>query len=190
MSVSVSCLVLLNCVVELCNPPKPPVLLTVYTRHWVSVSQYNSVKVKTTSSSPSLPICLRIFCHTFYVVPLSARGTSDVSPPPPPHCLESQDSQFDPAFLYLLSLSSALSCHSFCLILFCFWLILLNAFSLNLHFPKGRFFCVALVFVLFEQLGDECFSWWYDYAAMLIIFFLQLFSSVLFYNFFNLVLKR
>ena len=34
---------------------------------------------------------------------------------------------------------------------------------LNLNFPKGRLFCVALVFcvVFFEQLGDESFSLWY-----------------------------
>ena len=38
----------------------------------------------------------------------------------------------------------------------------LNYFSLNLHFPKGRLFCVALVLVFFERLGDEYFSWWYE----------------------------
>ena len=33
------------------------------------------------------------------------------------------------------------SLRSFCLILFCFWPILLTSFSLNLHFSKGRLFC-------------------------------------------------
>ena len=36
-----------------------------------------------------------------------------------------------------------LSCPCFCLILFCFWPILLTSFFLNLHFPNGRRFCVA-----------------------------------------------
>ena len=33
-------------------------------------------------------------------------------------------------------------------------------FSINLYFLKGRLFCVAFVFCLFEQLGDEYFSWY------------------------------
>ena len=45
---------------------------------------------------------------------------------------------------------------TFCpIILYCFWLILLISFSLNLHFSKGSLFCVALViFVLFLS-GEE-----------------------------------
>ena len=85
-------------------------------------------------------------------------GSSDVSPagggvfwcppPPPPPCLESRGCQFDSTFLYHLSCSSALSFRSLCLILVCFWLILLTFFSLILHFLKGRLFCVALVVFL------------------------------------------
>ena len=52
-------------------------------------------------------------------------------------CLESQDCQFVPICLYLLSCSSTESCRYFCLILFCFWPILPTSFSLNLLFPKG-----------------------------------------------------
>ena len=66
-----------------------------------------------------------------------------------PPCLESQGCQFDPTFLYPLSCSSAKSCRSVCLILFWFWPILLTSVSLNLHFPKSRLFCVALVFFVF-----------------------------------------
>ena len=42
-----------------------------------------------------------------------------------------------------------------------FWPTLLIWVSLNLHLLKGRLFCVALMVVLFERLGDEYFSWWY-----------------------------
>ena len=31
--------------------------------------------------------------------------------------------------------------------------------SINLHFPKDRLFCLALVCLFFEWLGDEYFSW-------------------------------
>ena len=59
------------------------------------------------------------------------------------------------SFIPLFSLSICISpLLFFCLvlllflsnILFCFWLTLLTSFSLN-HFPKGRLFCVALVFL-------------------------------------------
>ena len=56
----------------------------------------------------------------------------------------------------------------FCIVLllflsypFCFWPILLTSFSLKLHFPKGSLFCVALVCLFSERLGEEYFSWWY-----------------------------
>ena len=37
---------------------------------------------------------------------------------------------------------------------------ILTSFSLNFHFPKGRLFCVVVVFVV-ERLGVEYCSWWY-----------------------------
>ena len=74
-----------------------------------------------------------------------------------------------------------LACCSFCLILCCFWPILLSSFSLNLHFAKGRLFCVALVFSLFERLGDEYVSWWYVqhmllYLALVVAFTLSVYA--------------
>ena len=114
-----------------------------------------------------------------------------------PECLESQGCQFDPTSLYLhvlLPSPVALS-----LILFCFWPILLISFPHNRHSLKGRLFCVALVFCLFERLGDEYFSWWYvqhmlpygTFYGLYIgsIFNLRLLLSIPFYNFFNLILK-
>ena len=47
-------------------------------------------------------------------------------------------------YMYIGSCPAAI-----CLILFCFWPILLICFSLNLHFLKGRLFCVVLGFCLF-----------------------------------------
>ena len=64
-----------------------------------------------------------------------------------PPCLEPQGCQFDPIFVYLL-FCSALSCCSFCLILFFFWPILLTSFPLNLHFPKGKAHLCGSCFVL------------------------------------------
>ena len=61
--------------------------------------------------------------------------------------------------LHLLFCSSAQSCCSFCLILFCSWPILLTSFPLNLHFLKGRLCCVALGVFFFSS--QEYFSWWY-----------------------------
>ena len=66
-------------------------------------------------------------------------------------------------YLYILSCSSAQTCCSFCLILFCFWPI----DSSDLFFPETSFFferqalvCVFLFF--FQRLGEEYFiSWWY-----------------------------
>ena len=82
-----------------------------------------------------------------------------------PSCLESQGCRFDSTFLYIyiiyyMLLFFCLLCsRCFCLILFC---ILLSSFSLHLHFPKVRLFCVAFVFDCFlERLGYEYFSWWY-----------------------------
>ena len=85
-----------------------------------------------------------------------------------PPCLESQGCHLIPSF-YLLPCYSAYSpvAHSVsqptCP-------LLAHSpdlfFSLNLHFPKGRLFCLALVFFcLLERLGDEqglaYFSQWY-----------------------------
>ena len=43
-----------------------------------------------------------------------------------------------------------------------------DLFFTNLHFLKGRLFCVALAFCLFEWLGEEYFSWYvqHNYAAI------------------------
>ena len=87
--------------------------------------------------------------------------------------------------------SHGFQCCSFCFILFCFWRTLLTSFPLNLYFPKGRLFCVALVCLFFERLGDEYFSWWYgqhmlpsdtgiSLYALYTIFNLRLFLSILF----------
>ena len=120
-------------------------------------------------------------------------------PSPPTSCLESQGCQFDPTNCF-----SALSCCSFCLVVFCFWSILLTYFPLNVHFPKGRLFCEAVVVVGFwgERLGAEYFSWWYVHHNAAIwhwyehylysICNLRLFLSILysfFIFFFYLVLK-
>ena len=44
--------------------------------------------------------------------------------------------------------------------------ILLTSFSLHLHFSKGSFFCMALVFCFFDWFGDEYFSWWYVHHVL------------------------
>ena len=94
--------------------------------------------------------------------------------------------QFDPTCRYLLFSSSGCSCCSFCLILFCFWPIFLAYFSLNLHFPKGRLFCVVLLKkIVFERSGDKYFSWWcvqhmLPYGTIYSIFNFRLFLSILF----------
>ena len=87
------------------------------------------------------------------------------------------------------------SCCSYSLILFCFWPILQTSFSLNIHFPKYRLFCVALgLFSGFFRAVRRC--WWYVqhmlpygtdislYAFIYpgSIFNLRLFLSILFYN--------
>ena len=116
----------------------------------------------------------------------------------PPY-LESQGCQFDPNFLYLPVCSSALSCLYFCIILFCFWPILLNYFSLNLRFPKGRLFCLALVFVSlsgYERsilVGGMCSIC--CHMALVLAFMLVFLICNCFYLFWgccflNLVLKR
>ena len=80
-----------------------------------------------------------------------------------PPCLESQGCLFDPTFLHPLSCSSDETYRSFCLILFCFWLILLISFSLNLDFLKtiGSFVWLLLLWCFSERLGNEYFSWSY-----------------------------
>ena len=65
-----------------------------------------------------------------------------------PPCLESQGCQFDPTFLYLFFCSSAQSCCSLCLILFCFRSIVLTSFFLNLHLRKLGAFVWHLVFLV------------------------------------------
>ena len=71
-------------------------------------------------------------------------------------------------FLLLRPLFSSSSCSPFfCLVLSLFlsypFLLLAHTpdlFSpLNLHFLNGMLLCVALVFIVFERLGDEYFSW-------------------------------
>ena len=77
-----------------------------------------------------------------------------------PSCLESQVCQFDPILLYKNRYNLLMF---FCLVLLLFLsypfrllaLSSLTSFSLNLHFPKSRLLCMALVLVcLFERLGD------------------------------------
>ena len=119
-----------------------------------------------------------------------------------PSCLESQGCRFDSTFLniyiiYMLLFFCLLCSRCFCLILFC---ILLSSFSLHLHFPKVRLFCVAFVFDCFlERLGYEYFSWWYmqhmlPYGAGIISLyaFIQylLFAVVLVNSFFLFLFKR
>ena len=77
------------------------------------------------------------------------------------------------AFRIRLLRSRRLNC-SFCLILFCFWPILLASFSLNPHFPKGRLFCAALGF--FSSAIKKLWHWY--------IFNLRLLLSILFFSFF------
>ena len=101
--------------------------------------------------SSSLPVPSPIVSTTVdaTLIHYSLRGFL-MSPP----CLESQGCQFHPTLIYLLSCSSALSCRAFCLIVLCRWPILLNSFPLNLYFPEGRLFCVALgVFFCFGLSG-------------------------------------
>ena len=89
-------------------------------------------------------------------------------PPPPLSCLESQGCQFNPTLyipllFFCLALSLFLS-YPFLLLAHCPDLF---CFPLNLFFPKGRLFCVALVFLfLFDRLGDEYFSWLYVHLLL------------------------
>ena len=69
--------------------------------------------------------------------PATAEGSPAILMSPP--CVEFQGCQFDPTFLCLLS------CTPICLVLFCFWPILLTNFPLSLYFPNGWLLCVALV---------------------------------------------
>ena len=106
----------------------------------VFLSAYFSISVcMSVCLTASLPVCLSVYL-SIYRRRMEA-SNSDV----PPSGLESQGCQFNSTFLYLLSCSSGWSYRSFCLLRFCFWHILLTSFFLNLHFPKGRLFCVALV---------------------------------------------
>ena len=72
-------------------------------------------------------------------------GDSDVSPPPPP-VWNLRAVSLIPLSYYISSLALLSSFVAFSVLsFFCFWSILLTSFPLNLLFPKGRFFCVALV---------------------------------------------
>ena len=134
------------------------------------------------------------FIQTRCTVPWREDGRFLMSPP----CLESQGCQFDPIFLYISSLvllpsPVALSVLS----LFCFiWPILLASFSLNLHFPKGRLFCLAFVFLFFLSalemstlVGGMCSiccqkALVLDFMHLYRLLNLQMFSSILFFLFF------
>ena len=67
----------------------------------------------------------------------------------PPH-LESQGFQFDATFLYLLFLIVLPSPVALSVLSFYAFGTLSRLLSLNLHFLKGRLFCVALVFCFFS----------------------------------------
>ena len=98
--------------------------------------------------------CVWVLCGP----PKGGRGFLMSSP-----CLESRVCQFDPTFLLspLLFFYLVLLLFNSGLSFFGFWPTLLTSFSINLHFRKGKFFCVALGGFFSQQLGDEYFGWWY-----------------------------